>query len=76
MTDNNESKKKAKDLTGGAYQPKEQFKELPDGTVVRLEDPTMAKTQEEIEKEAKEQTEDPGCQTTCQITNQISDESE
>ena len=54
MTDNNESKKKAKDLTGGAYQPTEQFKELPDGTVVRLEDPTMAKTQEEVEKEQQE----------------------
>ncbi len=55
MTENNESKKKkVQDLTGGAYQPSEQFKVLADGTVVRLEDPTTPKTQKEVEKEQQE----------------------
>ena len=60
MTENNESKKKKKvqDLTGGAYQPSEQFKLLPDGTVVHLEDPTHPKTQEEVEAE-KEARKEP-----------------
>ena len=83
MTEKNESsnkKKKIQDLTGGAYQPSEQFKVIADGTVVRLEDPTHPKTQEEVEaeKEARKEpiTEESDCQTICQITNQISSESE
>lgn len=51
MTENESDKKKVKDLTGGAYQPTEQLKVLPDGTVVRLEDPTTPKTKEALEAE-------------------------
>jgi len=59
MTENNKSKKKkTQDLTGGAYQPSEQFKVISDGTVVRLEDPTTPKTQEEVEKEQQERSSD------------------
>jgi len=58
VTENNKPKKKKKvqDLTGGAYQPSEQFKVAADGTVVRLEDPTTPKTQEEVEKEQQKRS--------------------
>ncbi len=54
MSEKKDKKKKIVDLTGGTYQPSEQLKQLPDGTFVRLEDPTVAKTQEEIDKEKAE----------------------
>lgn len=52
-------KPKIQDLTGGAYQPSEQFKQLPDGTMLRLEDPTTPKTQEELDKEAEDRIDKP-----------------
>lgn len=62
-------KKKVQDLTGGAGQPSEQFKQLADGTVVRLEDPTTPKTKEELEKEADDRIEE-------RVEETSSDESE
>ena len=52
-----EKKKKVMDLTGGTYQPSEQFKQLPDGTMVRLEDPTVAKPQVDPLEALKEEHE-------------------
>jgi len=59
MNEKKEKKPKVRDLTGGAYQPSEQFKELHDGTMLRLEDPTTPKTQEELDKEAEDRIDKP-----------------
>jgi len=50
-------KKNIKDLTMGAYQPTEKFKQMADGTLVRLEDHTNPKTVDPqiVEKEEHEQ---------------------